>query len=269
MLVPAGHATEVERVTLLPERHDVAADLPVDDGGLVEHRGQAGEETGEPRLALVARRHVGQHGERRVVDHIFGRLVAACALAHGLGVRGEPVLARAVAQGARREVDAARLHADEGEGDVVARVVILERAPFHLFHAEDTLEVEDVGVGAVETRWRVDAVQVEHEVVACATVGQPLHHLQCRLVVAVHEVDLESLDPHLGVVAARLLEVLVHDVEHSPQDDAHMPLVGMADEALQVHVGDGVHDVALVGVVPALVEDDILQSVLSGEVYIV
>lgn len=48
-----------------------------------------------------------------------------------------------------------------------------------------------------------------------------------------------------------------------------MALVGIADEAGQVHVGDGMHDVALVGVVPSLIEDDVFELVLRCEVYII
>ena len=112
-------------------------------------------------------------------------------------------------------------------------------------------------------------MEVEHEVMARAGVGQSIHHLKGRLVVAIEKIDLESLHAHLGVMAASLLQLLINDVEHRPKDDAHMALVGVADEAGQVHVGDGMHDVALVGVVPSLIEDDVFELVLRCEVYII
>ena len=63
--------------------------------------------------------------------------------------------------------------------------------------------------------------------------------------------------------------MLVEHVEHRPKHNANTLFLSVADESRQVDGGDRIHDVALRGVVPALVEHDVLQTELGSKVNIV
>lgn len=77
--------------------------------------------------------------------------------------------------------------------------IILGFRPAALFHTENTLVVEDVRIGAVQTYRFVDAVQVEDEMMLGCAGSQAFHHFDGGLVVAVHEIHLESLDAHISI----------------------------------------------------------------------
>ena len=95
---------------------------------------------------------------------------------------------------------------------------------------------------------------VDKELIAGTRLGQTLGHLDGRLVVAVHEVDLPALDAHLGVFLTGLYQVLVEHIEDRPEHNAHVLGLRIVNQSLQVDVFDGIHDVAFAGVIPSLVE---------------
>lgn len=112
-------------------------------------------------------------------------------------------------------------------------------------------------------------MEVEDEVIPGGALGKPLDHLDGRLVVAVHEVYLEPLDAQAGIVPADGLKVLVHDIEHGPQHDAHFLAIGIGNEAGQMDVVNGLEYRAGFGVIPSLVQDHVFQMVAGSEVDIV
>ena len=195
--------------------------------------------------------------------------MAARTLADGAVVDGTPVSAGGVAHSALCEINIAAHHAHEGECDVVVGHVLFCGAPLHLLHAEDALVVEQVGVGAVEAGGGVEAVIVEEEVVLGSLLADAVGHLDARLVITVEEVNLEALDAHGGVLLASLLELVIKHVEHRPKDNVDALLLSVGDELLEVQFGDDGEHVAALGVVPALVEDNIFDAVLGSEVDVI
>ena len=195
--------------------------------------------------------------------------MAARAHRHGVLIALHPVVARAVAHGSRREVHLSGHHAYEGEGDVIARHVGGLLSPPAFLHAEDTLVVDNVGIGAAHSRRGVEPMIVKDEVVLGTLGGDTLGHLYRRLVVTVEEVDLEARNTHGAILDAGLLQMFVEYVEHRPEHDPHPFLACISDDSPQVHLRDGVHQVAFFRVVPSLVDDDVLQSVACCEVYII
>ena len=132
------------------------------------------------------------------------------------GVDCLPVVTGSVSHRSRCEIHLSCHHSDVWEGDIVERHIILSFRPAAFFHTENTLVVEDVGIGAVQAVWLVDAVQVEDEMMLGCAGSQAFHHFDGGLVVAVHEIHLESLDAHIGIGFADGFQVLVHHVEDCP-----------------------------------------------------
>ena len=111
---------------------------------------------------------------------------------------------------------------------------------------------------------------------AGGAVGNPVGRGDDLLVVAVEEVDLEALDAHVGIVLHHGLgdgavaeRVAADEVAPAgPEDDAHALLLAVGDQALQVDGGIELLHERLTAA-PALVDDDILQVVVGGEVDII
>ena len=99
--------------------------------------------------------------------------------------------------------------------------------PFHLLQAVHALEVEHVGIGAVEAGRLGRAVEVHHQVMPGARGGGKVEEIVDELVVAVHEVDLEALDAHVGIMLADLLHVALEGRVSGPQDEAYVALPGV------------------------------------------
>ncbi len=99
--------------------------------------------------------------------------------------------------------------------------------------------------------------------------GKAVDHFDGSLVVAVHEVYLESLDAHVGIRLADGLQVLVHHVEHGPEHDANALGIRIFYELWQLDFIDRLQDASILGVVPSLVQHDVFQSVVVGEIYII
>ena len=195
--------------------------------------------------------------------------MAAGAHRHGVFVAFHPVAACAVAHGSRREVGLSGHPSHEGERHVVAGHVGFFLCPATFFHAEHGLVVEHIGECPIQAGRRIKAVIVEEELIAGTMLGDALCHFHCRLVVAVEEVDLKAFHTHVGILAAGLVEMFVEHVEHRPKHDANTLFLSVADEARQVDGGDRIHDVALRGVIPTLVEHDVLQTELGSKVNVV
>ena len=191
--------------------------------------------------------------------------MAAGTLAHGLAAL-EIGAAGAVAHRTLGVVYHAGRHADIGECHIVEGHVYLDAAPAHVLQTVYALVVQDVGIGAVEAVRLERAVEVEHQMIfggGLRGLGVEVEH---QLVVAVHEVDLEALHAHLGVVLADMLHVAGKGVIAGPENDADPLALGVGEQLLEV---DGGHDVKQVGLAlgaPAVVHDDIFDAVLGGEI---
>ena len=86
--------------------------------------------------------------------------MAAGSHRNRFSVDGFPVFSCTVSHGSWGEIHLSCHHSDIREGDVVERHIVLQLRPSALFHTENTLVVQNIGVGTVQTHWLVEAVQV-------------------------------------------------------------------------------------------------------------
>ena len=185
------------------------------------------------------------------------------------GVDCLPVVSGSVSHRSRCEIYLSCHHSDVWEGDVVERHIVLCLRPAALFHTEYTLVVEDVGVGAVQTVWLVDAVQVEDEMVLGGAGSQTFYHFDGCLVVAVHEIHLESLDAHISIGLADGFQVLVHHVEDCPEHDIHALALTIFYELGQLDIVYRFQNASLFRVVPSFIKDDVFQTVIMSKIYVI
>ena len=184
-----------------------------------------------------------------------------------VGVDGLVVLARGITHTTGREIDKACLSADKGEGDIVLRhVLLVVFRPLYFLHAEDGLEVDDIGPSALYALRCKDAVVVEYEAVLGACLCYAVNHGCGLLVVAIEEVDLKASDAHLLILLAGCLQLLVEHVEDTPEDDADVARLGVFDEFGEVDFRNGREHVARLRFVPAFVENDVFEVVLCSKV---
>ena len=112
-------------------------------------------------------------------------------------------------------------------------------------------------------------MEVAHQLIlrrchSCTLVE--VHHL---LVVAVHKVNLETLDTHLGVVLHHAVHISVQCPVACPQYDTYATLLGIVAQMLNVNLGNNLHKVSLLVYRPTLVQDNILYAVARCEVDII
>ena len=213
---------------------------------------------------------VAEHIEGREEDHILRQLVGAGALAHRpCGVGGIGGLG-AVDHGSLGVVHRSGEHAGKGYGDIVERlVVLLDGAPLGLLLSVDTLKVDDIGIGAVESGGLVGAVEVDEQVVLGGHLGGTVVEVYDARVVAVDEVDLEALDSHLRVVLAHALHVLVEGIVAGPEDHADALGLAIVYDSLDVYARHDGEEVVAAALGPSLVEEDVLYAVAVGKVDVV
>ena len=185
------------------------------------------------------------------------------------GVDCLPVVTGSVSHRSRCEIHLSCHHSDVWEGDVVERHIILGFRPAAFFHTENTLVVEDVGIGAVQAVWLVDAVQVEDEMMLGCAGCQTFHHFNGSLVVAVHEIHLESLDAHISIGLADSFQVLVHHIEDRPKHDIHALALTIFYELRQLDIVYWFQNASLFRVVPSFIKDDVFQTVIMSKIYVI
>ena len=195
--------------------------------------------------------------------------MTARALTHREVVDGVVASLRGVAHGALRVVHRPGQCADEWYRYVVGHLIHRRLAPLHLFEPVHTLVVYHVGVCARQAGGLVCAVEVDQQAVSCCRARNIVAEAHHAAVVAVHEVDLESLDAHLREVAAYPLDVAVERPVTRPEYDAHAALRGVVDEHSEIYFWHYLPEIGSTLDAPTLVEDYILDARPCCEVYII
>ncbi len=158
--------------------------------------------------------------------------------------------------------------AGERRDHVVGRLVVLI-VHLHQFKSAHSLDVEDVRIGPVDACRLRRSVIVHHEPVFRGYPGEVLEVLDGELVVPVEEIHLEALHAHFSVVPDDVFEILAEGVVTCPEYDVHPFLLAIINDGLHVYLRDDVEQIVLALDRPALVENDIFQSVFGGEVDVV
>ena len=121
--------------------------------------------------------------------------------------------------------------------------------------------VQDIRISPVKADRLVGPMEV-HELMifcrrTCCTGVEVYHHL----VVAVHEVNLPTLDAYSGVVLAYLFHIPVKCPVASPEHDADVSFCAIFHKLLDIDFRNDIEKVCLVLYCPTLIEDHILDSV--------
>ena len=135
-----------------------------------------------------------------------------------------------------------------------------------LLKAIDAFVIEDVRIGATESRRLVDAVVHDDELPLRRVRSRLLEKLLKQLVVAVHEIYLEAFRAHRAVAIEHPQALLpVHQLRPGrPEDHVHALLLRIRDHVRHVHVGARLVEVELLR--PSLVHDDVGDAVRRREV---
>ena len=88
---------------------------------------------------------------------------------------------------------------------------------FQLFEAEHALVIEYVGPCAVEPRGLEYAVEIEQHLMFGADFGGAVQEIDHPLVVTIHEIDLETLDAHVGIMFHDAFHVALEGVVARPR----------------------------------------------------
>ena len=240
--------------------HDnVVAGLGRKDARLVPRDGHRADEACALVGLDIACRTVGKHLQPALEHHVESHLIGTCAHACRCRARNDIVLGLQRSHRTRCEVHRTDGIAHEGQPD---RVVGCTAAA--LLQAAHTLVGEQVGIAILQSGGLKGTVEVDHQVVLGTLSGGALVEVHHPLVAVVHEVYLQSLHAHLGVVLNHLGMLLYGKPRHpEPHADTFLPSV--VDKLLHVDDIDILERVAHI-LTPALVEQDILYAILRSEV---
>ena len=112
-------------------------------------------------------------------------------------------------------------------------------------------------------------MEIDEEVVFGGHSGHPFVEVDHYLVVAVHEIDLEALHAHLGIVLADALHFLVHRGVTGPQHDANAFTFSVFHQHWQVNFGNHLEEVGLLVHRPTFVQNYVLNTLIRGKVNVV
>ena len=266
---PIGDAAHIPSVALASGSDDIFAHLALQHNSLIPHRGEGRHKTGVIGFLLVIGRGIAKHIQGRLQHHIERQLMATGALAHGLTPAGAVAAFCSVVHGTLGVVHRSRCLTDERNLGVVLHLIPCCGSPFQLLQSCHTLEVEHIGISSVESCGLESTVEVDQQVILGTHVGGTLVELSDNLVVAIHEINLEALDAYLAVVLAHMLHIAVEGVVACPQNQPHIPCLGILHQHGQVDVRHHLEEVGLTVHCPTFVEDDILNAVLGGEINII
>ena len=133
-----------------------------------------------------------------------------------------------------------------------------------LLHAPDAFVGNHVGISYLESGRLERAMKIDHEVVACALFRYALVIIHHPLVAMVHEIDFQSLHPHIGIMFNDI-EVLLDGEPCEPKEHTYSPLAPIVDELLDVNLVAHLKRVAHV-LAPAFVQKNVLDAVPGGKV---
>ena len=112
-------------------------------------------------------------------------------------------------------------------------------------------------------------MEIEHQVIAGGSLRGAAVEVNYNLVVAVHEVHLEALHAHGGVFAAGTLHILVEGPVACPEYETHSPFLRVFAEHREVDFRHHLEEVGLLVHGPSLVQNNVLDAVAGGEIYVV
>ena len=128
-----------------------------------------------------------------------------------------------------------------------------------LLEAPNPLVGDDIGIAYFQSGRFEGTVEVDNQLVGRTLFGHPLIVVDHPLVAVVHEIDFESLDPHVGIMLDQL-HVLLYGEPGEPEDDPHPLLPSVLHEF--AHINALAHGIRVAHILaPPLVEQYVLHAV--------
>src|SRR5262249_311618 len=123
------------------------------------------------------------------------------------------------------------------------------------------------GPGTGKRSRTLGAVEVHKHFAFGAFGTQLMIEIHQQLVVALHEVNFDSLDSPLGVLIEGGPHLVGEGFPDYPKDYADVFLFGVPGQLLDVDFGNDVANVAKL--VPTFIENDVVEMIFGGEVDVV
>ena len=117
-------------------------------------------------------------------------------------------------------------HTDKWNRDIISNLIRI-LAPFHVLKPEDSLEIDYIRISTVKTGRLESSVEIHHKIVLGGCLGGLAIEVHHRLVVPVHEIYLEALDTHLGIMPADLFHIFLESPVSCPEDKVHTLRAGV------------------------------------------
>ena len=127
-------------------------------------------------------------------------------------------------------------HSDKWNGHIICHLIHIFCAPLHLLQAVDTFVIHYVRICPVKAYRLVCAVEIHHHPVFCGSLGSATVEGCHILVVPVHEVYLESLDTHLGIMSAYLFHIAVEGPVTGPENQPHIALGSIFHKHFEIYL---------------------------------
>ena len=132
-----------------------------------------------------------------------------------------------------------------------------------------TFVVYDIGPSAVQSGRFVSPVEINQKPIAGSHFRSSGVEVHDNLVVSVHIIDLEALDPHLRIVPADILHISVKCPITGPQNDADTFLLSVLDKSWHVYFWNYLKQIRFLPYGPAMVENNIFNVVGCCEINVV
>ena len=139
-------------------------------------------------------------------------------------------------------------------------------APFVVLQPLDSLTGNDIGPLALHAVRLVATVEINKHPVLSSFGGHFVIVVDHPLVVALHEVDLDSLHAPLFILRQCLIDPVMEALPHHPEYDADILRSSVGTDLF--HVKSVSHVKHIANVVPPLVQDHVFNAILRRKVYV-
>ena len=196
--------------------------------------------------------------------------MSPCTHGHGLGIIYLEILPVGILHGAGGIIGITAHTAQVRYGNVIKRMIhCVSIVPLAVLQPQNTFIIDHIGICTAQScRWE-NAVIVQYKTMTGGGIGNPPCHLDCRLVIAVQEIYLESGYTHSGIVAHHCLKLFIHTVEYCPQYKLYATLTAILDKSRQVQFRHRLHQEPLVNRIPTLIQHHVFQTVTGCKIYVV
>ena len=141
------------------------------------------------------------------------------------------------------------------------------RAPFAPLHPANTFATDHVGPRAGHGDLFLPAVKINQHLAFRSFAADFMVEVDQQLIVALHEIDFDTLDAPLGVLLESGDQLIVERLPDYPKNDAHVFFFGVSSQLLHIDFGNDVEHIPKL--VPAFVQNDVLDAIFGGEVDVI